>query len=349
MEIIFIIIALATLGVLGLLIFLIFKLNKKIETGENQNSSMFNQKIDLMQVSLSQALRDTVKLVGEQLKESRESVERSSLAIHTQVQGFTSGLTSLSEGMKQISESMKEVSSFQQIFKAPKLRGRWGEVSLESALSQGFSKSNFQLQYPFKSGEAVDAVLKLPNEKLLPIDSKFPLDDFEKFVRAENEQEKESYRKSFISEVKREIDDIAYKYILPSEGTVDSALMYIPAEAVYYELMNNIKEDISSYAWSKRIIIVSPNTFYLTLAAIRHWFHDVEVSQKTQEIIKRLSRISIDGKKLEESFGKLGKHLSDARGSYEDSEKRLDLMINRVENIVGQENQEVETQEQVKN
>ena len=310
--------------------------NKNDETdSKDQHFQMLNQRLDSMNSSMNQALRDTVKMVADQLKDSRESVERSSRSASQQIQSFTSGLTQLSENVKQVQESVKNVSSFQDIFKSPKLRGIWGESSLEASLNQYFSKDNYETQHYFKSGEAVDAILKLPNDFILPIDSKFNWENFEKMVNADNDIQKEQYRKIFYSDVKKKIDEIATKYILTSEGTTDFALMYVPAETVYYEIISNTKEvDVPLYARSKKVILVSPNTFFLSVSSIRHWVKDIQLNKQTKDIMKRLERIGTDGNKLADDFKKLGKHLSDAQGSYSSSEKRLDLLVDRVQNVI---------------
>ena len=307
---------------------------------------LLQKRLDAMQTQTQQALRDTVKLIADQLKDSRESVERSSQTVHKQVEGFTTGLTQLTENLKQVHESVKGVSSFQDIFKSPKLRGIWGEASLEASLEQFFPRDGYALQYYFKSGEAVDAILKLPNDLLLPVDSKFNWENFEKMVNAENDISREQYKKSFFSDVKKKIDEITGKYILPSEGTTDLALMFVPAETVYYEIINNIKDvDIPAYARSKKVWLVSPNTFGLSVSAIRHWVKDIQLSKQTKDIMKRLERIATDGRKLGDDFRKLGQHLDNARSSYEDSEKRLTLMVDRVQNVVelesGEENKKM--------
>jgi len=308
-----------------------------------QLNQQLNQRLDNLGGSINQALRDTLKLVAEQLKDNRESVERSTHVVHQQVQGFTAGLTQLSESLKQVHESVKNVSSFQDIFKAPKLRGIWGEASLEASLAQYFPRDRYELQHYFKSGEAVDAVLHLPNDLLLPIDSKFNWENFQKMVEAENDIQREQYKKAFFSDVKKKIDEISSKYILPSERTTDFALMYIPAETVYYEIINNVKDaDIASYARSKKVIMASPNTFFLSVSAISHWFRDYQTSRQTKEIIKRLDIIAKDAAKLSEDFRRLGKHLSNAQSSYDDSEKRLSLMLNRIQNVLEKEDSNTE-------
>lgn len=324
---------------------------------DNHDLQLLNQRLDGFNVSMNQALRDTVKMVADQLKDSRESVERSSRAVNQQVQGFTTGLTQLSESLKSVHESVKGVSSFQDIFKSPKLRGIWGEASLEASLAQYFPRDRYEIQHYFKSGEAVDAILRLPNDLLLPVDSKFNWENFEKMVNsdpepspsasygASNDKPREYYKKLFFSDVKKKIDEIASKYVLPSEGTTDFALMYVPAETVYYEVVNNIKDvDLPAYAMSKKVFLVSPNTFMLSVSAIGHWLKDVQLNKQTKDIMKRLERISLDGRKLGDDFKRLGKHLSDARSSYDDSEKRLDLMIDRVQNVIekGESTKEIE-------
>ena len=290
---------------------------------------------------LHQRMDSITQLILSQLKENKESAERSSLAFNQQTQNFVSGIVKLQEKVNNVQESVKGVVSFQNIFKSPKLRGQWGETSLEAVMGQFFPKELYSVQHYFKNGEAVDAVLKLPNNQLLPIDSKFNWENFERMTQAEDELNRDIFRKNFLNDIKKKIDEIATKYIRPSEDTVDLALMYIPAEGVYYEIVNQIKEaDVSGYARSKKVILVSPNTFYLTLSAIQHWFRDVQITKQTQEIIKRLSWISKDAEKLDYSFKRLGKHLSDAKSSYDDSEQRLDLMVNRVQKVTATEQQE---------
>lgn len=259
-----------------------------------------------------------------------------SKTMNDQIRSFTQEATKIREDLKQVQDSVKDVSTFQEIFKSPKLRGQWGEASLEHILSQHFPSELYQKQYLFSSGEQVDAILRLPNGKILPIDAKFPSENFEKMVSAASETERTLFKKSFVEDVKFKINDIAAKYILPSEGTVDFALMYIPAEAVYYEIINNIgkETDMASFAWSKKIILTSPNTIYLALRTIEHWFKDTQVSKQTSEILKKLGKIHQDGVKLMEDFRKLGGHIRNASSAYEDSEKRLSLLDEKVEKLV---------------
>lgn len=289
--------------------------------------------------SQSSGIRDLERrltdLLTIQMKEVKDSQIKSSNSFHTHIKEFTEETTHLKENLEQIHKKIESVSSFQEIFKSPKLRGQWGEASLNYILGQYYPAELWQRQHTFLSGEQVDAILKLPDNKLLPIDSKFSSDNFERMVAANSEEERINYQKSFLRDLKLRVDEISSKYIMPSEGTVDFALMYIPAEAIYYELMFNLREQgIADYAWKKKVVLTSPNTIYLTLRAFEQWFKDTQISKQTQEILKRLGRINQDADKLMDDFRKLGNHLKNASSSYDNSEKRLNLFSNRVDKLL---------------
>lgn len=294
-------------------------------------------KVDKTQSDLIRDLerRLTDLMIG-QLKEMRDSQDGVSREMHVQIRSFTEEATKIKDDLKQVQDAVKDVSTFQDIFKSPKLRGQWGEASLEHILAQHFPKELYKIQYLFSSGEQVDAVLKLPNGRVLPIDAKFPSENFDKMINATSETEKIFFKKNFLEDVKNRINEIATKYILPSEGTTDFALIYIPAEAIYYEIINNISKeiDVAAFAWSKRVILTSPNTIYLTLRTIEHWFRDTQISRQTQDILKKLAKVRQDAEKLMDDFRKLGSHLKNASSAYSDSEKRLSLLDERVEKLV---------------
>jgi len=315
-------VAVSILIMLGINLYLSIKSRRK--EGPDENYVVLHQRMD----ALAQA-------VSEQMEKSRQASERATFTVHQQVQNFTQGMTQLHEGLKGMHDSVKSVVSFQDLFRNPKLRGQWGEMSLEASLAQYFPKDRYLIQHYFTSGEAVDAVLRLPNDILLPIDSKFNWDNFQKLVNADNDIHRDGYRKLFYSDVKKKIDEISSKYILPAEGTTDFALMFVPAETVYYEIINNMKDvDVADYARKKKVILVSPNTFALSVSAIQHWYRDVHINQKTRSIIKKLESIVADSAKLADNFRKLGGHLSNAQSAYEDSEKRLGLMTDRVSKVI---------------
>jgi len=319
--------------VFGVAIFYFFQKKSRLDQVQNEEIRKLEQRI--------------TDLLMSQMKEIRDSQQGSVKAVYDQISSFTKEATKISEGLKLVQESVKDVSSFQEIFRSPKLRGQWGEASLEHILSQYFPTELYKIQYLFSSGEQVDAVLNLPNGKVLPIDSKFPSENFGRMVESRSPEEKMVYQKKFIDDVKARTNEITTKYILPAENTTEFALMYIPAEAIYYEIVNNIgKEiDLANYAWSKKVILASPNTIYLTLRTIEHWFKDTQISRQAQDILKRLNRIRQDSEKLSDDFRKLGSHLRNAVSAYDNSEKRLSLFSDKVEKLLETPEQSNETKQ----
>lgn len=275
--------------------------------------------------------------IAEEFKPIREEISSSA---HRQVESFTKGMTEISSALKQVAEDTSRIGSFQELFKSPKLTGKWGEEELKHLLSE-YPSSQWEWDHEFKSGDRVEALFLLPNGKKLPIDSKFTFDTYEQMRIAEDEESKSNLRKIFINRVQRQIDDISSKYILPSEGTTDLAIMYIPAESVYDEIGSYKEKDMFRYARSKKVILVSPNNFFLTISVLRFWIRDIQFSKKTQEIVKRFETVIKDAEKLEEDFKKLGKHLGDARSTYDNIDHRFELLTDRAQRAIELSEEEV--------
>lgn len=208
--------------------------------------------------------------------------------------------------MSEIGRGMKELQEF---LRSPKLRGNIGEQVLKELLTQMLPKQSFHLQYSFKSGAIVDAAIKTING-VIPIDAKFPLENFRKMNAAKTDAEKVLAQKEFARDVKRHMSDISAKYILTDEGTIDYALMYIPSEAVYYEVIND--SELYDYAASKRVLPVSPMTFYAYMRAILMSFEGQKIEERAKEILKTIKAVQKDYGKVEESLGVLGRHLTNA-------------------------------------
>ncbi|MEK7087154.1 MAG: DNA recombination protein RmuC [Patescibacteria group bacterium] len=310
----------------------IFYLVKNKKTGSGEEIGKLGERLETANKIFADQFRQIREEISKSHHKDLELRDKSSKEIHDQMEKFIGGFSQMKEVLSQVQSQVKEVSSFQTIFKSPKLTGQWGEASLDYMLSLYFPRRDaYELQYQFSSGEAADAVLKLPNGRILPIDSKFPQDNFNQFINATDVALKEEARKSLVNRIKQDVSDIASKYILPNENTVDFAMMYIPAESLYYEIVT--KEDLTSFAWNKKVFLTSPNTFILTLGVIQHWFKDTDITKKTGEILKKLQRIAIDGEKLSDSFRKLGGHISSAKSSYDDTEKRVNMLVDRVNNV----------------
>jgi DNA recombination protein RmuC len=318
---------------------------------EDQALLLMQQQIAQLRVQLSQALDSHTQLVqqqlgqvlgnvNERLKENGEILERTQQNLGERldnaarvVGSVQRSLGGLEEANRKIYDVGKDIASLQEILRAPKLRGGLGEFFLEDLLAQILPPQHFVIQHAFKSGERVDAVIKL-GSSLVPVDSKFPLENFKRMLEAANDDERSRAKRQFVGDVKKHVDAIAGKYILPDEGTYDFALMYIPAENVYYETI--IKDDsegernLSQYALSKRVVPVSPNSFYAYLQAIVLGLKGMKVEEHAKEIIQYLSRLRGDFAKFRDDFGLLGKHLGHAQTSYQTTEKRLEQFGQRL-------------------
>ncbi|MEI6831881.1 MAG: DNA recombination protein RmuC [Candidatus Omnitrophota bacterium] len=278
-------------------------------------SSQVNDRLNQM----NQSLQEANKIIGQNLGNANSAFGN-----------VKEQLGKLEETNKQIIAISKDISSLQELLRAPKFRGAMGETLLENLLSQVLPKEHYHTQYRFKSTDAVDAVICL-GERLVPVDAKFSLENFQKMLDAPDEHSKEASRKKFIQDVKNRINEIAAKYILPAENTYDFALMYIPAENVYYEVI--IKEDIFSYSMQKKVIPVSPNTFYAYLQVICLGLRGLKVEENAKAILKSLGALSIETNKFKEDFEILGSHLLNANSKYTDAQKRLDRVSDRLMDI----------------
>lgn len=308
---------------------------------------LLQQQVEQLRIQLGQVLDNGTQLIQQQLGQLLGHVndrlkENAQVLYQTQqnlgerldnaarvVGSVQKSLGGLEEANRKIYEVGKDIASLQEILRAPKLRGGLGEFFLEDLLAQILPSHHFSTQYSFRSGEKVDAVIKLGNS-LVPVDAKFPLENFRRILKAAAEDERTRARRQFVADVKRHIDAIAGKYIVPDEGTYDFALMYIPAENVYYEII--IKDDalgdhnLSQYALSKRVIPVSPNSLYAYLQAIVWGLKGMRIEERAKEIIQYLGRLQGDFAKFREDFDLLGKHLGHAQLSFQGAEKRLEQL-----------------------
>lgn len=272
---------------------------------------------------LAERFRDQNFLLHETQRHLGERLEGASRVVG-EVQNRLGRLESASQ---QIYDLGKEIKELESILKAPKLRGIWSEFFLEELLAQAVPKENFILQYTFRSGHQVDAVLVL-SDGLVPIDAKFPLENFKRILDTQNEEVRRQLKTAFAADVKKHIDAIHEKYILPNEGTFDFALMYIPAENVYYEILSGRDEvlgakALAEYARTKKVIPVSPSTFFSYLQTILLGLKGMRIEQSAREVLEHLGRLKNDFSKFMEEYRLLGSHIKNVRVTYERSEKTV--------------------------
>jgi DNA recombination protein RmuC len=314
----------------------VLELQKQMLQTLAANTQSMNDQIEKLRTNVGLTLTETNKVLGDNIRTINEQLGR----VNTSVSGgltetkntvidIAKKLGELEESNKKIYDVGKDISSLQSILQAPKLRGVLGELFLGDLLSQILPPQYYTLQHPFKNGSIVDAAIRLHSEKLVCVDSKFPLESFRRYLAAQGDDAKKAARKQFASDVKKHVDSIASKYILPDEGTFEFALMYIPAENVYYETIIKDEEfgeekSIGGYALGKKVIPCSPNSFYAFLQAIVLGLRGMQVEKSALEIIENLSRLRGDFEKFYENFELVGKHLNNARLNFESAEKRLE-------------------------
>lgn len=321
---------------------------------EDQSLSILGQQLTSLQEQIRTSLEGSQQRLDERLKATTDQLQQTHRTVGERLEGVTrivgdrldtasKAVTQLGERMMNVEEATRrvhevgqDIASLQQILRAPKVRGGLGEVFLIDLLAQMLPQDAYEAQYSFTDGERVDAVIKTAHG-LVPVDSKFPLEDFQRLSTADNDEDRKTYRKAFIDSVKKRVNETA-KYIRPGEGTFDFALMYIPAENVYYEIITRNEtfgEEASpaSFAISKKVIPVSPNTFYAYLNTILLGLKGMRVEKFVSEIMKEMGKIRTDFDRFKDDFVKIGKHLGNARTSFDNADKRMGRLDDKLTSL----------------
>jgi DNA recombination protein RmuC len=234
-------------------------------------------------------------------------------------------LGALAEATRRVEALGATVADVQQLLQVPKLRGTVGELWLEDLVRQVLPDAAVTMQYGFRSGERVDAVLRIGG-RLVPVDAKFPLEACRRMLNATGADERERERRQFVRSVKGRVDEIADKYVRPDEGTFDFALMYVPAENVYYEafVRDAAADDDTTaigYALQRRVVPVSPHTFYAYLLVILHGLKGLEVEDRAREIIDGIGALRQQFAAFWDSYEKVGTHLGNAGRQYAEADR----------------------------
>lgn len=270
----------------------------KVADGQKINDELLawlkstNERLDTQNRSIITTLTESTKSLNERLDNAARFI--------ASVQKNIGEMSEIGRGMKQLQEFMT----------SPKLRGNIGEQILKELLTQLLPKNSFHLQYSFKSGATVDAAIKLGNGVIIPIDSKFPMENFRKMINENQHNLRQQIEKEFIKDVRKHIDSISTKYILTDEGTTDYALMYIPSEAIYYEIANNL--DLFEYASQRGVLPVSPTIFYAYLRAIITSLEGAKIQKQAIIILQIIRAIGKDYDKVKENLSVLSKHITNS-------------------------------------
>ena len=320
------VIAVIILGVA--VIVLSFLLLSKKSQDYMQSFTLLQERIGQIEEGVRKSVDDGTKTVGEKFENSLKVIGE-----------IKKTIGSLEETNKQMLAVGKDISSLQDLLKPPQIRGGLGEQTLGNILTQILPRQSYEEQHRFKDGSIVDAVIKV-GDKWVPIDSKFPLESFQRYIECSEENDKKSHLREFERNIKSKIDDISSKYILEDEGTYDFALMYIPSENVYYQTL--LQEDlringrgISDYAMDKRVVVVSPNSIYAYLNVICIGLRGMQVESNIRRIMEDFARLDKEFAKFEDEFRKMGTHLSHAKDTFDRADRQLDKFSARL-NVIGE-------------
>lgn len=291
---------------------------------DDQALALLQNQVNALAQQMTQSMAETRKSMDDRLDGAARVI-----------QGVSKQLGQLDESSKRMLDVGKDIADLQNILRSPKLRGNISELILGDLLSQILPADHYQLQYGFRGGETVDAVVVL-KAGMVPVDAKFPLENFRRVAQATTDDERRAMKKAFIKDVKVHVDAIAKKYIRPDEGTLDFALMYVPAENVYYETIIRDEDNdtaLFEYALARRVIPVSPNSFYAYLQTILLGLKGLRIEESAREILNQIGRLNTEFERFNASFELIQTHLDRAMKSFADADKRREKIEGMVQGL----------------
>lgn len=325
------------LVLIGAVVFLIIKLSRQNSGAETDETGL-----KLLLQQMNELTRTVDSKIGETTKQVNESMRNQFSESAKLIREVTQGLTKLDETNKQVVSFADQLQNLQDILKNPKQRGILGEYYLETLLKNVLPPSNYQMQYAFKDGEIVDAAVFV-KDKVIPVDSKFSLENYNRLIEERNPAEKTRLEKLFVNDLKNRIIETS-KYIRPDEGTMDFAFMFIPHEAIYYDLLINkigaVTDDtenlIQRAAGKYKVIIVSPTSFLAYLQTVLQGLKAMQIEETAKDIVKRVGELGKHLKSYEEYHSKLGSALGTVVNHYNISGKEFKKIDKDVMRITGE-------------
>jgi len=327
-DIFFILLSLCAILLCAIFISIIILLTRKQKSGNSWEIKLLQDQLLNLNKTLDNKLSENNQSLSKNMSESLKTSSHIADSSNKNIEAITKKLTELSETNKQIKDIWDRLEGLESILKNPKRRWNLWEYFLRELLENVFTTEQYTLQYSLSSW-IVDAALFIWNITI-PIDSKFPQENYEKLVASEDEFSVKKYSSDLKKDIKNRIDETA-KYILPEEWTSDFAFMLIPAEGVYYDIFINKLWDITpskliEYGFSKKVIICSPSWFYAYLQTVLQWMKSLQIEQQAKEIQKYVLKLQKDIHNYEEVFGKLWNSLSTTVNHYNTGKKRLEII-----------------------
>ncbi len=274
-------------------------------------------------------LRDQRTTMEQQLKSQRDALNQQTKLIWERLDNASEVIKGVQHQLGGIQEFGKDIKDLSSILKSPKLRGGLGEQFLYDILANALPQDMFKTQYKFKNGATCDAVI-MTDKGIIPVDSKFPMENFKAMLDCNNDAERDKFKKIFISDVKKRIDEISGKYILPEEHTTEQAVMYVPSEKVFYELVVNSPQ-IEEYSKAKNVVMASPNTFSYFVKIILVAYQQKSLEKHAGEILKALSGIKVEAEKFDEDLGVLDRHITNSYKSMDNIKSKFGRLFGKIE------------------
>jgi len=334
--------------VVGLLIFLIVEIKKNQKPQEDSSAiqMLMQQMNDLrsnMDKKISGSQKDMSEAVRNQFSESQRLIQRINKQMSDNLLHVAKEITETKETNKQVFELAGQLSDLEKVLKNQKTRGNLGEMGLELILSNILSPMNYQMQYLFKDGKIVDAIINTESDKFIPVDAKFSLDNYRRLVDETDDEKRIELEKAFKTDLKKRIDETA-QYIRPDEGTLPFAFMFIPAEGIYYDLLVNevgaVKantRNLIDYAYhDKKVIIVSPTTFSAYLQSVLYGFKAFQIEKSAVEIQKNVQKLGRHLAAYHEAFEKIGNTLGTTVNHYNKASNELKKVDKDITKITGE-------------
>lgn len=295
-------------AVVGLAVYLINKKVAELAEASKQDEAL-TEWLKSMQTTVEGTNRTLNEAMRATNKDLSDTLQKSTQSLNERLDNAGKFIAQVAKEVGQMSELGQSMRDLQVFLQSPKIRGNIGEQVLKDLIAQAFPKGSFHLQYSFKSGDKVDAAIQT-SAGILPVDSKFPMENFKKMRTAETKKERTAAKRQFKNDVRKHIRDIAGKYILPEEGTLDFAFMYLPSEMVFIEVAND--SDLLEYARRRRIYPVSPNTLYVHLQTVLLSFEGQKLESRSREVFRVLRAIQKDYEKTEGLLSTLSRHINNA-------------------------------------
>lgn len=301
----------------------------------------------LQDIELSRQNDKTALFLNQNIQGMQERLDKTTEAINTRLDHAAQVIGGVHRELGSMSQIGTQLAQFQDFLKSPKLRGGLGEQGLKDLLIQALPVELVRFQFGFRTGDIVDAAIQL-HAGIVPIDSKFPLENFNRYISESEAETKTAAANAFRRDFRNRVNEISKKYILPDEGTVDFAMMYLPSESIYYEIVTNEKfRDLYEYAAAEKVIVTSPSTLFYYLRTIMVGLEGQRLNRMAHQVLAAVRTVQQETHKFGDSIGLLGKHLGNAKNTMDTVQTSYTRLAQKVDTVLKLEEAETKAIEDI--